>query len=64
MRYKGVTDDPDLDPAAVERKLKLAAGLFDMAFQVKRDQLRRKHPELSERELNHRAYALIEKGCR
>ncbi|MEL6340139.1 MAG: hypothetical protein AAFQ65_09530 [Myxococcota bacterium] len=55
---------PELDPAAVERKLKLAAGLFDMALQVKRDQLRRKHPDLSERELNHRAYALIEKGCR
>ena len=53
-----------LDPIKVEKKLSLAAGLFEMAFEVKRFQLKNKHPELSEREINHRAYALIEKGCK
>jgi hypothetical protein len=42
----------------------MAAGLFEMAFGVKKFQLRKKFPELTEIELNHRAYALIERGCR
>lgn len=50
--------------AYVERKLQLAAGLFKMAYEVKKFQLRQKYPELSEKEINHKAYALIEKGCR
>lgn len=53
-----------LDPQKIEKKLRLAAGLFEMAFEVKRFQLRNKHPNLSEREINHMAYALIEKGCK
>ena len=53
-----------LDPMKVEKKLRMASDLFQMAFDVKRFQLRTRHPELSEREINHRAYALIEKGCR
>ena len=52
-----------LDPRKVERKLLLAASLFEMAFRVKRHQLKNKFPELTEQEANHRAYALIEKGC-
>lgn len=52
-----------LDRDRVERKLRLAAELFRFAFETKRHQLRRRHPTLSERELNHRAYALIERGC-
>jgi len=48
----------------IERKLRLASELFEMAYNVKKFQLRIKFPELSERELNYRAYALIEKGCR
>jgi hypothetical protein len=55
---------PQLDPKKIERKLRLASDLFQMAFDVKRFQLKSKHPELSEREINHLAYALIEKGCR
>jgi hypothetical protein len=63
------TDTPrvpasEFDTQKVEKKLRLMAGLFDMAFQVKHAQLKSKHPELSERELNHLVYALIEKGCR
>jgi hypothetical protein len=51
------------DPQKIERKLQLAAGLFAFAFQTKYFQLRRKYPELSDREIRHRAYALIERGC-
>jgi hypothetical protein len=47
----------------MERNLKTAFGLFEMAMEVKRTQLRALHPHLSERELNHMAYAMIEKGC-
>jgi hypothetical protein len=55
---------PAFDTGKVERKLRLAAGLFEMAFKVKHFQLRKLHPELSDREINHLVYALIEKGCR
>ncbi len=48
----------------IEKKLRLAAGLFHMAMEVKKSQIRAQHPHLSEQELNHRAYALIERGCR
>lgn len=58
------TSFPQLDPKKIEKKLRLASDLFQMAFDVKRFQLKNKHPELSEREINHLAYALIEKGCR
>jgi len=54
---------PKLDPHKIEKKLQLAAGLFAFAFQTKFFQLRKKHPELSDREIRHRAYALIERGC-
>ena len=52
-----------LDRDRVQRKLWLAAELFRFAYETKRHQLRQRHPTLSERELNHRAYALIERGC-
>ncbi len=55
---------PKLDPKKVEKKLLLAEGLFQMAYEVKSFQLRAKHPELSTREINHLAYALIEKGSK
>ncbi len=54
---------PKLDPQKIEKKLQLAAGLFAFAFQTKVFQIRKKYPELSEREIRHRAYALIERGC-
>lgn len=57
-------DPLNLDPVRVAKKLRLAAELFGFAYDVKRFQLRSKHPELSEREINHGAYALIERGCR
>lgn len=44
--------------------MKIVAGLFEMAYEVKKAILRKKYPELSEKELNHKAYALIEKGCK
>lgn len=52
-----------LDARKTEKKLRIAADLFKMAYEVKKHQLRQKFPDLSERELNHKAYALIEKGC-
>ncbi|MFN7905123.1 MAG: hypothetical protein ACK5P5_08060 [Pseudobdellovibrionaceae bacterium] len=48
----------------VERKLRIAAALFKLAYQVKRFQIAQKHPELTPIQVNHKAYALIEKGCR
>jgi len=53
-----------LDPKKIEKKLKIASDLFQMAFEMKKFQLRKKFPELSEKEINHKAFALIEKGCR
>lgn len=48
----------------VEKKLRLSLGLFEAAFEIKKFQLRQKHPEKSERELNHMTYALFEKGAK
>jgi len=56
-------NEPKLDPRKVEKKLQLAAGLFAFAFQTKCFQIRNKYPNLSEHEIRHRAYALIERGC-
>jgi hypothetical protein len=56
--------DIKLDPKRVERKLRLASDLFQMAYDVKCFQLKQKEPNLSEKEIKHRAYALIEKGCK
>lgn len=57
------TRETNLSAEKIEKKLRLMAGLFEMAFKVKSQQLKSKFPELSEREINHRVYALIEKGC-
>lgn len=53
-----------LDPAAIERKLRLASDLFDFAMKVKRFRISEESPELSEEEVTRRAYELIERGCR
>ncbi len=52
-----------LDAKKVERKLKLASSLFEMAFQMKRFQIKNKSPYLTEKEINYKAYELIERGC-
>ena len=51
------------DKNKIEKKLKLASDLFDFAFKVKSFQLKKKYPELSEKEINAKTYALIERGC-
>ncbi len=56
-------DTPRMDPKKIDRKLRLAASLFEMAFQVKRFQIKNKFPNLTEKEINKKAYALIERGC-
>jgi hypothetical protein len=53
-----------LDKNKIEKKLRAADQLFMLAYEVKRFQLKKKHPNLTQREINHMAYALIEKGCR
>jgi hypothetical protein len=53
----------DFDRARVQKKLRLAAELFRLVYETKRAQLRERFPDLDARELNHRAYALIERGC-
>ena len=55
---------PQPDSARIEKKMRIMADLFHFAFETKKFQLKKKFPELSEREINHRAYALIENGCR
>jgi hypothetical protein len=52
------------DAKKIHKKLKLAGELFQFAMEVKKTQLKRKHPELSERELTLMAYDLIEQGCK
>lgn len=54
----------NLDPIKIQKKIRLMEELFQFAFEIKKYQLKMKHPELSERELNHRAYAMIEKGSK
>ena len=51
-----------LDPIKIDRKLRMVDELFQMAMEIKKFQLKKKYPDLTEREITHRAYALIEKG--
>lgn len=48
----------------IEKKLKLSSQLFNMAFSLKKAQLRQKYSDLDERALNHKTYSLIEKANR
>ena len=54
---------PVYDAKKIEKKLRILDGLFELAYETKRYQLRQKFPDLTEREINHKAYALIERGC-
>ena len=53
----------NLDPIKIEKKLRLMAGLFHFAYETKKYQLKLKYSHLSEKEINYKAYALIERGC-
>ena len=53
-----------LDLRKIEKKMKAMNDMFMFAYNLKKFQLREKHPEWTERQLNHKAYELIEKGCR
>ncbi|MBF0313162.1 MAG: hypothetical protein HQK50_16435 [Oligoflexia bacterium] len=53
-----------LNPVTIQKKLKIMSDLFHFAFTIKKEQLKRKFPNLSEQELKKKTYALIEKGCR
>lgn len=50
------------DAVKIEKKLKMAAGLFEMIMTVKKNQIRTKFPHLTNKEIHLRAYALIEKS--
>ena len=52
-----------LNPKKVQKKLKLASDLFDFAFKIKCFQIKKKNPKLTEKEINKKAYELIERGC-
>lgn len=58
------TNNSNLAPQEIEKKLRLSIGLFEVAFEIKKHQLQKKHPEKSDSELNHMTMALIEKGTR
>jgi len=51
------------DAAKIEKKLRIAEELFELAYETKRFLLKKKYPLLSQQEINHKAYGLIEKGC-
>lgn len=53
-----------LTPEDIEKKLRLSIGLFEAAFEIKKHQLQKKHPEKSDYELNYMTMDLIEKGAR
>lgn len=53
-----------LDRKKIEKKMRAMNNMFMFAYRLKKFQLQKKHPEWTDRELNHAAYALIEKGCR
>jgi len=48
----------------IHKKIRLSFDLFAAAFEIKRHQLRKKHPDLPERELTRRTMELIERGLR
>lgn len=52
------------DAQKIEKKLRLAEGLYFFAYSVKKQQLKLKYPGLNDVELNHKVYSLIEKGCK
>ncbi len=54
----------ELDPKKIHKKMKAMNDMFMFAYQLKKSQLAKKHPEWTEIQLNHAAYALIERGCR
>lgn len=53
-----------MERAKIEKKMRAMNNMFMFAYQLKKFQLRQKHPDWTERQLNHAAYALIERGCR
>ena len=54
----------ELDPKKVEKKMRAMNDMFMFAYNLKKFQLKQKHPDWTERQLNHKAYDLIERGCR
>lgn len=58
-----IKKNPIPSPEEIQKKIRLANDLFKMAYQIKTHQLQIKFPELTQKEINHMAYALIEKGC-
>jgi hypothetical protein len=51
-------------PAEIQKKLKLSLDLFVAAYEIKKHQLQRKHPEKTERELSYMTMELFEKGAK
>lgn len=63
MKEKEKIDLNQFDSKKIEKKLRLISDLFEMAFQMKCFCLKKKYPNLEEKEIIKRAYALIEQGC-
>ena len=47
----------------IERKLKIAEGLFNFAYRVKSHQLKLKNPAWTAEQIHQKTIELIEKGC-
>ena len=53
-----------LDAKKNHKKMKAMNDMFMFAYQLKKFQLKLKHPDWTDKQLNYGAYELIERGCR
>jgi hypothetical protein len=53
-----------INPKAVQKKMKIASDLFEMAMKIKSHQLRKKFPEATDQEIRAKVIELIERGSR
>jgi hypothetical protein len=54
----------DSKSKTTQEKLTMMANLYKFAFKIKKFQLQHLHPNLTEREIDKKVYALIESGCK
>ena len=47
-----------------QKNIQIASELFALAYKIKKFQLKKNHPKLSEEELHQQTLELIEKACR
>lgn len=58
------SDDQSTPSLAIIRRVEMACGLFETAFEIKTLELRRRNPEATDAWIRDEALRLIEVGCR